>query len=152
MPRRLGDTRLNPKNVLCVPKSKQLNIVFFFCPRVRVVWNYFTLYLSRFSNSPFSVNSSSVFFPFSSRVSLPSFSLYCYLITTILFWIWQCRNLATFRNSVLSVNQIMNLIKKDVSCRILCAKRDEKENFWSTGNTLCLISSDHSISFFPPCT
>ena len=53
-------------------------------------------YLSRLSDSPVFVNSASVFFPFSSCASSPSFSLYCYLITTILFWIWQCRNLAAF--------------------------------------------------------
>ena len=102
---------------------------FLFCPRVRAVWNYFTPYLSRLSNSPFSVDSSCIFFPFSSRASSPSFSLYCYLMATVLFWIWQTGNLATFRNSVLNVNQIVNLIKKDISCRILCAKQDEKENF-----------------------
>ena len=122
---------------------------FLFSPRVRVVWNYFTPYLSHLSTSPFPVNSSCIFFPFLSRASLPSFSLYCYLITTILFWIWQTRNLATFRNSVLNVNQIVNLIKKDISCRILCAKQDEKENFWSTSNVLCKISDANSISFSP---
>ena len=69
---------------------------FLFCSRVRAVWNYFTTYLSRLSISPLSVNSSCLFFPFLSRASSPSFSLYCYLIATILFWIWQTRNLATF--------------------------------------------------------
>ena len=53
---------------------------------------------------------------------------------------------------VLNFNQIINLIKKDISCRILCAKQDEKENFWSTGNILCKISDAHSISFFPYCS
>ena len=120
--------------------------LFSLCPRVRAVWNYFTPYQSRLSSSPFSVNSSCIFFPFSSRASSPSFSLYCYLIATILLWIWQTRNLATFRNSVLNVNQIVNLIKKDISCRILCAKQDEKENFWSTSNVLCKISDANSIS------
>ena len=124
---------------------------FLFSPRVRAVWNCFTPYLSCLSTSPFSVNSSCIFFPVSSCASSPSFSLYCYLIATILFWIWQTRNLATFRNSVLNVNQIVNLIKKDISCRILCAKQDEKENFWSTSNVLCKISDANSISFFPPC-
>ena len=71
---------------------------FLFCPRLRTVWNYFTPYLSHLSNSPFSVNSSCIFFPFSSRASSPSFSLYCYLIATVLLWIWPTRNLATLRN------------------------------------------------------
>ena len=119
---------------------------------VRAVWRYFTPYLSRLSSSPFSVNSSCIFFPFLSHASSPSFSLYCYVIATVLFWIWQTRNLATFRNSVLNVNQIVNLIKKDVSCRILGAKQDEKENFWSTGSVLCKISDTRSISFFPYCS
>ena len=70
---------------------------FLFSPRVRAVWNCFTPYLSCFSTSPFSVNSSCIFFPFSSCASSSSFSLYCYLIATILFWIWQTRNLATFQ-------------------------------------------------------
>ena len=74
------------------------------------------------------------------------------MIATVLFWIWQTRNLATFRNSVLNVNQIVNLIKKDVSCRILGAKQDEKENFWPTGSILCKISDTRSISFFPYCS
>ena len=125
---------------------------FLFCPRVRAVWRYFTPYLSRLSSSPFSVNSSCIFFPFLSHASSPSFSLYCYVIATVLFWIWQTRNLATFRNSVLNVNQIVNLIKKDISCRILGAKQDEKENFWSTGSILCKISDTRSISFFPDCS
>lgn len=109
------------KCALC-PQVKTIEHCFLFCPRVRAVWNYSTPYLSRLSNSPFSVYSASVFFPFLSRASLPSFLLYCYLIATILFWIWQCRNLATFRNSVVSAKQIINLIKKDVSCPILLAK------------------------------
>ena len=88
------------KCALC-SQVETIDYCFLFCPRVRAVWNYFKPYLSRLSNSPFSVNSASVFFPFSSHASSPSFSLYCYLIATILFWIWQCRNIATFRNSVL---------------------------------------------------
>ena len=48
-----------------------------FCPRVCAVWRYFTPYLSPLSTSPFSVNSSCIFFPFSSHASSPSFSLYC---------------------------------------------------------------------------
>ena len=122
---------------------------FLFCPRARAVWRHFSPYLSRLSTSRFSVNSSCIFFPFSSHASSPSFSLYCYVIATVLFWIWQTRNLATFRNSVLNADQIVNLIKKDISCRILCAKQDEKENFWSTGSILCKISDTRSISFFP---
>ena len=125
---------------------------FLFCPRARAVWRHFSPYLSRLSTSRFSVNSSCIFFPFSSHASSPSFSLYCYVIATVLFWIWQTRNLATFRNSVLNADQIVNLIKKDISCRILCAKQDEKENFWSTGSILCKISDTRSISFFPYCS
>ena len=52
----------------------------------------------------------------------------------------------------MNVNQIVNLIKKDISCRILCAKQDKKENFWSTNNVLCEFSDANSISFFPYCT
>ena len=129
----------------------------FKCPdtgTVRILGNilYFTPCLSRLFSSSFSVNSSCIFFPFLSHASSPSFSLYCYVIATVLFWIWQTRNLATFRNSVLNVNQIVNLIKKDISCRILGAKQDEKENFWSTGSILCKISDTRSISFFPYCS
>ena len=139
------------KCALC-SQAETIEHSFLFCPRVRVVWKFYTPYLSRLSNSPLPVNSSCVFFPFESHASSPSFSLYCYLIATILFWIWQTRNLTTFRNSVLNFNQIVNLIKKDVSCRILCAKQDEKENFWSAGNILCTISDANSISFFPFCS
>ena len=131
-------------------KAETIEHSFLLCPRMRTVWKYFTPYLSRLFNSPFSVTSC-VFFPFSSHPSSPSFSLYCYLIATILFWTWQTRNLATFRNSVLNFNQIVNLIKKDISCHILCAKQDEKENFWSTDGVLCRISDTHSVSFFPYC-
>ena len=138
------------KCALC-SQAETIEHCLLFCPRVRAVWRYFTPYLSRLSNSPFSVNPSCVFFPFSSHPSSPSFSLYCYLIATILFWTWQTRNLATFRNSVLNFNQIVNLIKKDVSCRISCEKQDEKENFWSIGGILCKISDTNLVSFFPYC-
>ena len=128
---------------------KTIEHCFLFCPRVHAAWNFFASHLSHLSDCPFPVSSSSVSFPFSCHASSPSFSLYCYTTATVLFWIWQTRNLATFRNSVLSTTQIINLIKRDISCGILCAKQDEKENFWSTGAVLCKITGKNSVFFFP---
>lgn len=121
--------------------------LFLFCTHVHTVWNFFASHLPRLSDRPFSVSPSSFFFPFSCHTSSPSFSLYCFTTATVLFWIWQTRNLATFGNSVLSTTQIVNLIKRDISCPIVSAKQDEKENFWSTGPDLCKITGKNSVSF-----
>ena len=66
----------------------------------------------------------------------------------MLYWIWHARNLATFRNSVLSSSKIVANIKRDISLRILASRRDEQANFWALDNILCSVR-DKSISFFP---
>ena len=138
------------KSDKCAPSSQVETIehCFLFCPRMRAVWTYFTHYKFRLSNFPFAVNCSCVFFPFLSRASSPSFSLYCYLIATILFWIWQTRNLATFRNSVLNANQIINLIKKDISCIFYVQNKTQKK----TSRLLVILSVRFlmlTLFFFP---
>ena len=137
--------------MLCVPRLKRSNIVFFsvlacalFGTILRLIYLVFLTLLFLLTLLPSSFLSRL-------RPRPHSFSLYCYLIATVLFWTWQTRNLATFRNSVLNSTQIVNLIKKDVIRRILCAKHDEQDNLWSTGNILCKISDNRSLSFFPYC-
>ena len=118
------------------------------CPRSRRVWGFFTPFLTRLEGSTFSLSVSSVLYPFSDSQSSARVSLPRYLKATVLYWIWHARNLATFRNSVLSSAKIVAKIKRDISLRILASRRDERANFWALDNILCSVR-DKSIRFFP---
>ena len=97
---------------------------FLFCPRVRAVWNYFTPYLSRLSNSPFSVNSTSVFFPFLSRASLPSFfsSFQPWDIFGILLELLSCGK-PIFGNLLLPVILLNDCSKNTINIPCLTARQ-----------------------------
>ena len=117
------------------------------CPRVKMVWDFFTPHLSRLLGSPFSLSFSSVLFPFSSLHSSPSLSLFYYLISTILFHIWHARNSATFRNRRLPSCAIVNTIIKDIQLRIRCDPLDRVRYFWSVNSVFCEVSANDKISF-----
>ena len=120
---------------------------FLACPRVVRVWDHFSAPLSRFLGSTFVVSVPAVFYPLSDSQSTPSFSLFCYLIATILYWTWISRNLATFRNSTLCSRDIINLLKNDVKSRIICASHDSVRNFWSLQSAFCSVDDDGVITF-----
>ena len=109
------------------------------------VWKHFAPILSRFLSSPFSVCYPSVFYPLSDSPSSPSTSIYNFLVVTILFWIWQARNLSKFRNSRLSSQRIVtvDLVIRDVKLRISCASLDTVKYFWSKDLILCSIVNDN---------
>lgn len=100
--------------------------------------------LSRLGGSAFSVSVCDIFYPLSDA---PSQSLLCYLVATILYWVWYTRNLATFRNSSLSSKAITNLIIKDIKLRIRCALPDAVRNFWSKDSVLCSVDDNENIVF-----
>ena len=104
--------------------------------------------MTRLERSTFSLSVPSVLYPFSDSQSSARVSLSSYLKATVLYWFWHARNLATFRNSVLSSAKIVANIKRDISLRILASRRDEQANFWALDNILCSVR-DKSISFFP---
>ena len=135
------------KCALC-SRAETIEHCFLYCHRARRVWNHFSATFSTLSKSPFSVSVESVFFVFSQSQSSPRLSLSNYLKSTVLYWLWHARNFATFRDSVLSSKQIVNLIKKDVSLRIRGVHDDEIRNFWSLDNALCSFDNG-SLAFFP---
>ena len=77
----------------------------------------------------------------------PSSSLLRFLIVTSLYWIWYVRNSATFRNSRLKSQGIVDLIFKDIKSRIRCAFTDTVWKFWSKGSVLCSLDENGNITF-----
>ena len=105
--------------------------------------DYFSSFLDRLLDSPFFLSSISVFYPLSDVQSSAGVSLSNFLLAIVLFWIWNARNSATFRNPVLDFERIIQLIKIDVTCRILCAPLDSKRNLWSFRNVLSSLDMDN---------
>ena len=135
----------NDKCAIC-GRVEKIEHCFLACPRAVRVWDYFSTLLSRLDDSTFVVSIPSVFFPLSDDPS-PSSPLSHFLIVTILYWIWTARNLATFRNSTLGPQQIIELIKNDVKYRIRCASADSVRNFWASRSILCSVDSSDKITF-----
>lgn len=135
----------NDKCAVC-NRVETIEHCFLECPRATGVWSHFSSVLSRLSVATFTVSVSSVFYPLSDCQS-PSSSLLHFLIVTCLFWIWHARNLATFRNSRLSTQNIVDLIVMDIKLRIRCARADAVRNFWSMDSVLCSIDDSHNITF-----
>ena len=119
------------------------------CSRVVKLWNHFSPLLSTLLGSPFSVSPKSIYFPFLCVQPSPGFSLFVYLVATILYWCWFARNRATHRNSLLSSKQIIRLVKNDVHKRICGNSPDSVRNFWSYKNVLCSVDSSDRITPFP---
>lgn len=90
-----------------------------------------------------------MYYPFSSIQSSTDISLSNYLMATIIYWCWLARNRATFRNSVLSSDKIIHLVKNDIQVRIRGDRFDSIRNFWSFRNALCTVNSNDYLSFFP---
>ena len=135
----------NDKCAIC-GRIERIEHCFLACPRAVRVWDYFSTLLSRLNNSTFVVSIPSVFFPLSDDPS-PVSPLSNFLIVTILFWIWTARNLATFRNSTLGHQQVIDLIKNDVKSRIRCASTDSVRNFWASRSILCSVDDSDNITF-----
>ena len=122
---------------------------FLFCPRVLKVWDHFSPRLSRLLDFRFSVSVSSVFFPVSDSQSSPALLLSCYLIASCIYYVWHARNLATFRNSVLSSQKIIDLVVKDVSLRIRCSSTDKIKHFCLLRNVVCSVDGGNNVTYFP---
>ena len=116
------------------------------CPRIVRVWDFFAPFLSRILGSPFSLSFSSVLFPLSMSQYSPRLLLSRYLIASILYHIWQARNSATFRNSHLTSQAIVDLIRKNIR-RILCEPLDKVKYFWSLDSIFCSVDANDRISF-----
>ena len=130
-------------------RTETVEHCFLECPRVVKLWDHFSPFLSILLDSPFSVSPKSVYYPFSYVQSSTGVTLSNYLIATILYWSWIARNQATFTNSILSSQKIVNLIKNDIRIRIHGDRLDSVRNFWSFKDVLCSIDSSDKISFFP---
>ena len=90
----------------------------------------------------------SVLYPPNSHPSTTGFRLAHYLIATILYWIWAARNLATFRNRILSLS-IANLIKQDIANRVRCEPVGSVQHLWSFRRVLCSVNAAGKCSIFP---
>jgi len=99
--------------------------------------------------SPFSVSPVSVYYLFLDSQSSTGFSLFQYLVATILYWCWFARNRATFYNSNLSPDSIVKLIKNDIQYRVRRDRPDSIRNFWSFKDVLCTIGVGDELTFFP---
>ena len=117
------------------------------CPRIVRVWNFFAPFLSRLLGSPFSLSFVSVLFPLSMSQSSPRLLLFRYLIASILYYVWQARNSATFRNSHLTSRAIVDLIRKNIRLRILGEPLDKVKYFWSLDGIFCSTDANDKISF-----
>jgi len=136
----------NDKCAVC-DRIENIEHCFVASPRVVKVWDYLSAHLSHFLNSPFIVSAPSVFYPLSDSQPSPCSPLSNFLIVTILYWIWTSCNLATFCNSTLGSQQIIDLIKHDIKSRIRCAKADSVRNFWSLQSVFFSVHNNNSITF-----
>ena len=111
------------------------------CRRVLDVWKYFAPFLTRLQGSPFNPSFQAVIFPL---VDAPnsSLSVYHYFLASILFFAWQSRNLATFRNRVQSSRNIIDLIIKDIRTRILGEPIGRVKEIWAKNNVICSVNRD----------
>ena len=138
----------NDKCAVC-NRVETIEHCFLECPRVVKLWGHFEPLLSALLDSPFVISTSTVFYPFSSAQFSTGTSLSNYLIATIIYWCWFARNRATFRNSLLTADKIVDLVKRDIQLRIRGDRPDAIRNFWSFKNVFCSLRSDGDLSFFP---
>ena len=137
-------TLINVHHVL----GLKLRNTFIECPRIVRVWDFFAPFLSRLLGSPLSLSFTSVLFPLSMSQSSPRLLLFRYLIASILYYIWQARNSTTFRNSHLTFQAIVDLIRKNIRLRILGEPFDKVKYFWSLDGIFC--STDANFFSFEP--
>jgi len=121
-------TLINVHHVL----GLKLRNTFIECPKIVRVWDFFAPFLSRLLGSPLSLSFTSVLFPLSMSQSSPRLLLFRYLIASILYYIWQARNSTTFRNSHLTSQAIVDLIRKNIRLQILGEPFDKVNSFLST--------------------
>ena len=99
-------------------------------------------------DSHFSVSPKSVYYSFSCAQYPTGILLSNYLMSNILCWCWFARNRGSFRNSILSSNNILGLFKNDVRIRIRGDRPNSVRSFWSFRNALCSVDACDKISFF----
>ena len=69
-------------------------------------------------------------------------SVYYYFLASVLFSVWQSRNLATFRNRVLSSRNIVDLVIKDIKTRILGEAIGRVKEVWAVNKVICSVNSE----------
>ena len=103
--------------------------------------------MSRLQSSPFIPSFQSVLFPLANFPD-SRLSVYHYFLASILFFIWQSRNLATFRNRTLNSRNIANLIIKDIKTRILGEPINRVKEIWTVNNVICSVNKDSVVFHF----
>ena len=117
------------------------------CSRATRVRYYFAHYLCQFIDASFSVTECCIFYPLSDLPSSARSSLFCYLISTILYWVWHARNQATLRSSLFSSEQIIRLTTNDIRLRIRLATIEKVRSFWSHNDVLCSVDDNNKVTF-----
>ena len=116
----------NDKCAIC-SLTETIEHCFLECSRAVAIWNIFSPHISQLANSTFTIATRTIFFPLDESFSSPN--VHHYLIATILFWLWHARNMATFRNKVLSSDSISELIRKDIKLRLASGATDRIKHF-----------------------
>ena len=114
------------------------------CFRALEVWNFFAPFLSRLQSFPFTPSFRSVLFPLANFPD-SRLSVYHHFLASILFFIWQSRNLATFCNRTLSSHNIVNLIIKNIKTRILGESMNRVKEIWTVHNVICFVNRDSVV-------
>ena len=125
--------RLKNKKLMRARRPKYIYIYFFFVP-----------FLSRLQSFSFIPSFKSILFPLANFPD-SRLSVYHYFLASILFFIWQSRNLATFENRILSSRNIVNLIIKDIRTRILGESINRVKEIWSVNNLICSVNRDSIV-------
>ena len=105
---------------------------------------FFVPFLSRLQSFSFIPSFKSILFPLANFPD-SRLSVYHYFLASILFFIWQSRNLATFENRILSSRNIVNLIIKDIRTRILGESINRVKEIWSVNNVICSVNRDSIV-------
>ena len=109
----------SPVCAVC-PRRETIDHCFLNCPRVKLVWLFFTHLLSAFLLSPatFTANCSSVFFFCFESPDDKDRSIATFLIKSILYAIWKFRNRATFYNSRDTDSAIVKYVLQELKFRL----------------------------------
>ena len=102
---------------------------------------FFVPFLSRLQSFSFIPSFKSILFPLANFPD-SRLSVYHYFLASILFFIWQSRNLATFDNRLLNSRNIVNLIIKAIRTRILGESISRVKEIWSVNNVICSVNRD----------
>ena len=119
-------------------QPKTLEHCFFFCARLRSVWEHFYLTLCKFHHVSLSFKDIVLF---SGSTAEPKAIMFSLVVETILYEIWNSRNRATFSKKTDNTAVIVRHIKNEISFRLKLEHNRLRPTaflkLWGMGNILC---------------